>query len=126
MTSIVAPAFGRYLLIGAAATAAHYAILVALVEMAGASAAPSAAAGATCGALAAYAGNRHFTFAARAPHARALPRFLAVAAFGVAASGAIVWTGSELAGLHYLAAQVVATIFVLWSGFMLNRRWSFA
>ena len=126
MASVATAGFSRYLLVGVAATGAHYAILVALVEFAGASSAPSAVAGAACGALAAYAGNRRFTFDARAPHTRALPRFLAVAAFGVAASGAIVWIGSVLAGLHYLAAQVLATIFVLWSGFLLNHRWSFA
>lgn len=126
MASIVTSAFGRYLVVGGAATAVHYALLVSLVELAGSAAAPSAAICATCGALVAYAGNRRFTFAGRSPHFRSLPRFLAVAAFGVAANAAIVWTGTEVAGMHYLAAQLVATLFVLWSGFMLNRGWSFA
>jgi putative flippase GtrA len=126
MASVVEAAFGRYLLVGSGATAVHYAVLTALVEMAGAPAAPSAAIGAACGALAAYAGNRRFTFLARTPHSQSLPRFMAVAAFGVAATGVIVWSGTEIAGLHYLAAQVVATVVVLWSGFRLNRRWTFA
>jgi len=126
MASIVTSAFGRYFVVGAAATAVHYALLVSLVELAGSAAAPSAAIGAICGALVAYAGNRRFTFAGRSPHFRSLPRFLAVAAFGAAANAAIVWSGTEVAGMHYLAAQAVATLFVLWSGFMLNRRWSFA
>jgi putative flippase GtrA len=126
MSAVVTPAFGRYLLVGLLATAIHYALLVALVELTGAAAAPSAAFGAACGALAAYAGNRHFTFAGGAVHAQALPRFLAVAALGAAANGAIVWTGKEIVGMHYLAAQVVATTVVMWSGFVLNRRWSFA
>ena len=126
MAIIVTSAFGRYLVVGAAATAVHYVLLAALVELAGSAAAPAAALGAIVGALVAYAGNRHFTFAGRPPHIRSLPRFLAVAAFGAAANAAIVWTGTEAAGMHYLAAQVVATLFVLWSGFMLNRRWSFA
>ena len=126
MASIVTSAFVRYLVVGAAATAVHYALLVTLVELAGGAAAPSAAIGAICGALVAYAGNRRFTFAGRSPHFRSLPRFVAVAAFGAAANAAIVWTGTEVAGMHYLAAQMVATLFVLWSGFMLNRSWSFA
>lgn len=126
MASIVTSAFGRYLVVGAVATAVHYALLVSLVELAGSAAAPSAAIGAICGAFVAYAGHRRFTFAGRSPHFRSLPRFLAVAAFGAAANAAIVWSGTEVAGMHYLAAQVVATLFVLWSGFMLNRRWSFA
>jgi putative flippase GtrA len=126
MASVIAPAFGRYLGVGVAATAAHYMVLVALVELARATAAPSAAVGAATGALVAYAGNRHYTFATQAPHARALPRFLTVAAFGSVASGTLVWTGTALAGLHYLAAQAIATLIVLSSGFVLNRRWSFA
>ncbi len=126
MTAVVTPAFGRYLLVGLLATAVHYALLVALVELAGAAAAPSAAFGAACGALAAYAGNRRFTFAGGAAHAQALPRFLAVAALGAATNGAIVWTGTQILGMHYLAAQVIATSIVVWSGFVLNRRWSFA
>ena len=126
MTAVATPAFGRYLLVGLLATAVHYALLVALVELAGAAAAPSAAFGAACGALAAYAGNRRFTFVGGAAHAQALPRFLAVAALGAASNGAIVWTGTQILGMHYLAAQVIATSIVVWSGFVLNRRWSFA
>jgi len=126
MTANAAAVFGRYLLVGLLATSIHYAALIALVELAGAAAAPSAAFGAACGALAGYAGNRRFAFPAGAAHAQALPRFLAVAALGAATNGAIVWTGTEVLGMHYLAAQVVATSIVVWSGFVLNRRWSFA
>jgi putative flippase GtrA len=126
MTAHVESVFGRYLLVGLLATGIHYALLIALVELAGAAAAPSAAFGAACGALAAYAGNRRFTFPDGAAHAQALPRFLAVAALGAATNGAIVWTGAEALGMHYLAAQVVATSIVVWGGFVLNRRWSFA
>ncbi len=120
------PEFWRYLLVGMGATALHYVLLLALVEFAGAAAAPSAAFGAACGALAAYAGNRRFTFGAGAAHGQAFPRFLAVAACGSVSNGAIVWTGTEILGMHYMAAQVIATVIVVWSGFALNRSWSFA
>lgn len=126
MTVPVMRAFGRYLLVGLLGTAVHYALLIALVELAGAAAAPSAAFGAACGALAAYAGNRRYTFAGGAAHGQALPRFLAVAAFGAAANGAIVWAGMQILDMHYLAAQVVATSIVVWCGFVANCRWSFA
>jgi putative flippase GtrA len=126
MASNVTAELGRYIAVGAAATAVHYALLVTLVELAGSASSPAAAFGAVCGALVAYAGNRRFTFSGGAPRSRSLPRFLAVAAFGAAANGVIVWSGTAIAGMHYLAAQVVATAFVVWSGFMLNRRWSFA
>ncbi len=126
MTALARPAFGRYLLVGLLATTVHYALLVTLVEFAGAAAGPSAAFGAACGALAAYAGNRRFTFTRDAAHRQALPRFLTVAALGAVTNGAVVWTGTEVLGIHYLAAQVVATSIVMWGGFVLNRRWSFA
>lgn len=126
MARTILTAFGRYLAVGALATAVHYALLLFLVERAGQAAAPSAAIGAACGALAAYAGNRRFTFPGPAAHAQAMPRFLAVAACGAAAHGAIVWSGTEVAGLHYFPSQLVATLAVLCGGFVLNRRWSFA
>jgi putative flippase GtrA len=115
-----------YALIGALATAVHYLVLMILVEWAGVGAGLAAALGASAGALAAYAGNRRFTFASRAAHRRALPRFLAVAALGAATSAALVHAGTGWLGLHYLLPQAVATALVLFAGFTLNRRWSFA
>jgi putative flippase GtrA len=126
MGSLVNAAFGLYLLVGALATAVHYAVLLVLVEAAGLPAAPSAAFGAICGALAAYAGNHRYTFSRRAKHRRALPRFLTVAAAAAAANGALVWAGTVPLGLHYLAAQVLATAVIVTGGFALNRGWSFA
>jgi putative flippase GtrA len=114
-----------YALFGGLATAVHYLVLVALVELGDVGAGLAAAIGATCGALAAYAGNRRFTFASHAAHARALPRFLLVAALGAAASAALVFAGTEWFGLHYLLPQVVATSLVFLVGFAVNRRWTF-
>ena len=115
-----------YALVGGLATAVHYLVLVALVEVGHVGAGLAAATGASWGALAAYAGNRRFTFESRAAHARALPRFLAVAALGAATSAALVHAGTAWLGLHYLLPQAVATALVLFAGYALNRRWSFA
>ncbi|MGH8250094.1 MAG: GtrA family protein [Steroidobacteraceae bacterium] len=116
----------RYSMVGLAATAVHYALLWALVEIAGVNAGLSAAIGATAGALVAYAGNRRFTFRSRAPHQRALLRFALVAGLAAIVNGFVVWAGTELLQVHYFAAQLVATALVLWLGFLLNRSWSFA
>jgi putative flippase GtrA len=115
-----------YALVGLLATAVQYLVLVTLVELAGTPAGRAAAAGAATGALVAYAGNRRFTFASRAAHARALPRFLAVAALGTATSAALVYAGTSWLGMHYLLPQAAATAVVFVSGFTLNRRWTFA
>lgn len=118
--------FGRYALIGLWATAVHYSVLVALVELWLTNPGPAAAAGAGSGALAAYIGNRHLTFASRTAHLRALPRFLFVAAIGALLSGSIVWSGTTLLRLPYLVPQLLATALVLGGGFVLNRQWTFA
>lgn len=115
-----------YALIGGLATGVHYLVLVALVELTDVDAGLAAATGATCGALAAYAGNRRFTFASAAAHRRALPRFLLVAALGAITSATLVFAGTEWFGLHYLVPQVAATLLVLFAGFTANRRWTFA
>jgi putative flippase GtrA len=116
----------RYSLIGGVATFVHYLVLVALIEGASMNPGLSAAIGATCGALTGYAGNRHFTFFSHAPHRRALPRFIVVAAGAAITNGTIVWTGTEWLGLHYLVPQVAATALTLVVGFTLNRSWTFA
>jgi len=116
----------RYALVGLLATAIHYLVLVMLVEMANVDAGVAAGIGALCGALAAYAGNRRYTFLVDAPHRRALPRFLAVAATGVATSAAFVAMGTLWLHLPYLVPQAAATLLVLVGGYTLNRRWSFA
>ena len=118
--------FGRYVLIGGLATAVHYCLLVAMVDVWGVNAGVAASAGALGGALAAYIGNRRLTFASAAAHRRALPRFLIVAAGGALLSGSLVWSGTTLLGMHYLVPQLVATALVLVAGFAMNRHWTFA
>lgn len=117
----------RYALTGGLATAAHYLVMFALVEGQLAEAPAASMAGALCGALVAYAGNRHCTFAdPQASHRRALPRFATVALLGAALNGAAVWLALVALGLHYLLAQVLATLIVLVLGYRLNRTWSFS
>jgi putative flippase GtrA len=115
----------RYAAVGAVATAAHYLLLVALVEWAGLAPGPAAWWGAVLGALVAYAGNRRYTFAQQATsHGRALPRFAFIALLGSLANALIVGGGSAL-GMHYLLMQVLATALVMLGTFHLNRVWTF-
>ena len=119
------PQFARYVMSGGLATGVHYIVLVALVESSLLAPVPAAMLGAACGALVAYTGNRRFTFDSRARHRTALPRFLLVAASGVALNGALVAAGTAKLAWHYLAAQVAATIVVVTVTYQLNRRWTF-
>jgi putative flippase GtrA len=116
--------FSRYTLVGAVATALHYGVLAGLVEGAGWAAWLASGTGAVVGAQLAYAGNRWFTFAHRGGIGASWPRFMLTALFGAVLGMAIVALGVRL-GLHYLIAQVIATLTSLLLTFAINRVWTF-
>ena len=123
--SAVRSRFLQYAAVGAVATAAHYAILVGFVE-AGWLAPPRAAAlGAWVGAQVAFAGNAAFTFRGAPVTLAAWLRFQVTALVGAVLSFALVAAGTRL-GVHYLLAQIAATLVTLVVTFEINRRWSFA
>lgn len=121
----MSPQFLRYAGAGAIGTAAHYAVLIALVQLAHAGAVAASTAGAIVGALVNYGLNYRFTFASRKAHTRALPRFAAVALGGVALNAIVLAALLATFGPHYLVAQVVATAAVLVAGYLANRLWTF-
>lgn len=104
--------FLRFAAVGAVATAVHYAILIALVQLAHVNPVLATACGFCIAAVVSYSLNRHFTFDHRPVFAHGLAKFLAVGAVGLALNAGIValliWQG-----LHYLVAQVIATGLVL-------------
>ena len=116
--------FVRYGAVGVLATAAHYLVLVLCVELVGWPAFVGSAVGAVVGAQVAYAGNRWFTFAHRGDVLGSWPRFQATALLGALVGAAIVGLGVRL-GVHYLIAQVVATLTTLVLTFTINRAWTF-
>jgi putative flippase GtrA len=120
-----APAWLRYALVGGAATAAHYALLAVAVEAWAWRPALAAGTGAVLGAQVAFVGNRRFTFGHRGPWLGAWWRFQLTAVLGAVVSMAVVGGGTRL-GLHYLLAQVIATLLAMGITFGVNRRWSFA
>ena len=117
--------FLRYASVGALATAAHYAVLVALVEGGGLAPRFAAAIGAWVGAQVAFVGNARFTFGGAPMSVRSWFRFQVTAVIGAAISFSIVAAGVGL-GLHYLIAQALATLLTLFVTYEINRRWSFA
>jgi putative flippase GtrA len=119
------PQLLRYGLAGAVGTALHYAILVSLVQFAHAPAVAASTAGAVAGALVNYVLNHRFTFASSRTHDHALPRFAAVALAGIAINAIVMNAMLSLLGVHYLAAQIVATGVVFVASFFINRAWTF-
>jgi putative flippase GtrA len=116
--------FMRYTLVGGAATAVHYGVLAAVVELLRWPAFIGSGLGAVIGAQVAFFGNRGFTFGHAGALAPAWVRFQGTALFGAVVGMAVVGAGVH-AGLHYLAAQVLATLLSLVLTFAINRAWTF-
>lgn len=117
--------FLRFAAVGAVGTLAHYALLLALVEGAGAPPLAGAAAGFTLGALVNYALARRLVFASTRSHGQALPRFFAVALAGLAWTALLMSLFIELLGLHYLLAQLLTTALLLSWHYAGNALWTF-
>ena len=124
VTQPVPGALARYLGVGLAATAAHWALLSLLVERAAVAPWLASGAGAVLGAQVAFFGNREFTFGHRGALWPAWGRFMGTAALGGAVGMAIVAAGVAL-GAHYLLAQAVATVVSVLLTFAVNRAWTF-
>jgi putative flippase GtrA len=118
--------FIRFTIIGGFATLIQYAVLIALVQGGGINAVTASSVGFVLSAVVNYALNRRITFRSDQPHAKASPRFATVAVGGLAVNAGLIWLFHVAAGLHYLLAQVLATIGTLLWNFALNRAWTFA
>lgn len=125
MASPLFAQFLRYGGAGAIGTAAHFATLAALVQIAGAGPVSASTVGAVVGAVINYALNYRFTFASRRAHHVALPRFGAISAAGIVLNAAVLSVALEFVQPRYLLAQAIATGTVLIVGFLANRRWTF-
>ena len=118
-------ALWRYACVGAAATAVHWAVLAATVEVAHGPAWAASGLGAVVGAQVAYVGNRTLTFRHRGGWWHSWVRFQLTAAGGALLSMALVALAVAL-GMHYLLGQAIATLTGMLATYAVNRRWSFA
>jgi len=117
--------FGRFLLVGGFSTVLQYLILVLLVRVAGTDPVVASSAGYVLSAMANYDLNYRLTFRSRVRYFGGMFRFALVAATGLVLNGLVMAAGTKLLGIHYLIAQVVATVIVLFWNFFANRRWTF-
>lgn len=121
----IARQLARYASVGAVATLAHYAALVALVEGAGWRPVPATLVGYVVGGFVAYALNRRHVFASERSHGEAGWRFALVAFAGFCVTYALMSVFVERWGAPYLPAQVVTTVLAMFVTFGLNRVWTF-
>ena len=116
----------RYAGAGAVGTLVHFATVAVTVELAHQPATLATVYGSFLGAVVNYVLNYYLTFASRASHARTLPRFFAVAAFGAGLNFAGMWLLVDRMHVYYLVAQLICTLTVLIVGYTLNKAWTFA
>jgi putative flippase GtrA len=118
--------FGRFALVGMIGTAVHYTILIALVAAVDTDPVLATVVGFGGGAVTNYVLNYFFTFRSKERHWNAAPKFLFIATLGAGINALLMWFGYRVWGIHYLLAQVIATIVVLGWNFAMNRFWTFA
>jgi len=102
----------RFAIAGAIATAAHYTVLISLVEIGHVPPVIATTLGYCVGIVVSYVLNRRYTFETKAPVASSFLKFGALYGVGMFLNGAIVATLIAW-GAPYMLAQVVATGLVL-------------
>lgn len=116
--------FVKYTIAGGFATFTHYTIFLTSVNIFSWIPWKATLLASACGALIAYMLNYYHTFSSNAKHSLMLPKFLIVASLGVFIQALIVAIFSI--HLHYLLAQLIATVVGLILTFIINRFWTFA
>lgn len=111
--------------VGAAWTAAHYVLLIVLVEQAGMDAVWASTASFLAGAIINYGLNYRFTFRSNQPRRETALKFFAIALSGMLLNGAIMHVAINFLSWHYLPSQIAATGLVFFWNFFANRGWTF-
>jgi putative flippase GtrA len=108
----------RFAAVGVFATAVHYSILTALVEIGHVNKIMATTIGYSIGTIVSYALNRRFTFSARGtPIMRSFAKYAVLYGIGALLNAAIFGALVHV-GLYYLIAQVAATAIVLFWNFL--------
>lgn len=122
---MVRQAFG-FGLVGLVATGFQYLILHLLVISIHLAPALASAIGYALSASLSYFANRRFVFCSNRRHMEALPRFMVVATAGLTINTLSIAFFLQYLPVHYLVAQVLATMVVFAWNFLANRFWTFA
>jgi putative flippase GtrA len=118
--------FLRFALVGSAATITTYAILIIGVEGLHINAVAASVTGYLLGIGVNYFLNYRYTFGSDQHHHVVIPKFLAVMMVGMFINAAVMYTGTNWLGFHYMLAQLAAVVIVLMLSFTANRFWAFA
>lgn len=116
---------GTFVAVGTVATAVQYLVLVVGVELAAWPATIASCLGYGLSSTLNYWLNYHVTFRSRASHRIAAARFALVAMTGLGLNAGAMLLFEGVAGLHYMAAQLLATGLTLLWNYTASRFWTF-
>lgn len=111
--------------VGLLATACHYSVLIALVQLAKMAPVPATLVGFCVGGCVSYILNRRHTFSSDRPHDEAAWRFAIVAVFAFGLTFLFMRVMVERWLWNYLIAQVLTTGLVMIWTFTANKAWTF-
>jgi putative flippase GtrA len=117
--------FVTFAAVGVLGTASHYLVLVLAVELVAVDPVLASFLGAVTGAVINYFLNHAITFKSTVAHRQGLPKFLMVAASGLALNTGSMALLFDVAGLHYVLSQVLATGAVLVWNYLGSALWAF-
>lgn len=117
--------FIKFLGVGGVATLIQYGLLILLVEKLAVDTVQASAASYAISAVFNYLMNYYFTFSSAASHKLAAARFAVVVVIGLGINSALMYALTEHLKLHYLIAQVSATVVVLMWNFLAHRFWTY-
>ena len=112
--------FSSFLAIGVATTAAHYAVLIALVEAWAFNPVGATTAGFLAAVLLSYLLNRRYTFDERPAFRAGLLKYFAIASVGLVLNAGTMMLLTRW-GLHYVLAQIIASGVALFWNFLAAR-----
>lgn len=117
--------FIRFSGVGVIGTAAHYALLILLVQLFAVDPVVASSLGALLGALVNYHLNYHYTFQSSKRHREALTKFMVVAVMAFLMNALLMYFFATFLQWYYLLAQVLTTGLVFLWTFIANLLWSF-
>jgi len=122
LQQLLASRFGRFAIVGAAATGLQYVLLILLAELTPLAKVACSALAFSVSALFNYLANYYVTFQSSKRHSETLSRFTVTAGLGLLMNTGVFYI-AELLLPHYLLAQAVATLITLISNFLLHKYW---
>jgi putative flippase GtrA len=114
-----------FVLVGATATACHYATALAAHQVLGLAPLWATFVGYACSVGVSYLGNAVFTFRRPALHGPQFARFAAISLAGLAVNQAIVFVAAHVLGWPFWLALVPVVVIVPASTFTLAKLWAF-